>query len=184
MLFGGAFFDPSVRPARRTSLLGLMSNVGILLGGFVIFTSVFLPWVHGVLVGSAYTPPNAIAAEGALGWFLVALGGALILGAMANILGHSRRFNLGLQVFAIAAGIAALISHAFMRPCFAPPYEGRVLVGSLGFGPTCPWTGDGLGSGYYLVRAGAAITIASAALALAIAGIATTIRRRRTPVIA
>jgi hypothetical protein len=186
MLFGGAFFDPTRRSARRTSIGAFLSNAGILIGGFAILASVFLPWVHGVLADPTSTPPNGLAAIGALGWLLVIIGGTLLAGALANALSHSRPFNLGLQVFATVAGIAVLLSHPFMRPCFVPPVEGTQLHIGLPpqFGPGCPWTGNGLGAGYYLVRTGAAITVASAILALAISGFATVIWRRRAPVIA
>jgi hypothetical protein len=184
MLFGGAFFDPSVRPARRTSLLALLSNAGIVIGGFAILAGMFLPWVHRVLADPASTPPNGLAAIGARGWLLVMIGGALLAGALANILSHSRSFNLGLQVFAIAGSIAALVAHASARPCFAPPLEGPQLHIGLPIGPGCPWSGDGLGAGYYLVRTGAAITLTSAALALAISGLAAAIRHRRAPAVA
>jgi hypothetical protein len=182
MLFGGAFFDPTTRSARRTSIGAFLSNAGILIGGLAIIAGVFLPWVQGVFVGSAYAPPNGIAAGGALGWLLAALAVALILGALANILGHSRPFNFGLQLFAIVAGVAALISYTFSRPCFGLPPEG--IEHRIVFGPTCPWIGDGLGGGYYLVRTGAAITLISALLALAICGLATVIRHRRAPAVA
>jgi hypothetical protein len=114
----------------------------------------------------------------------VIIGGALFLGALAGILHSSRPFTVGLQLFAIVTGIAALIAHAFAaRPCFVPPEVGTRIHIGIAFGPVCPWTGDGLGAGYYLVRTGAVITIASAVIALALAGVATVIRRRRAPVI-
>jgi hypothetical protein len=53
MLFGGAFFDPTTRSARRMSIGAFLSNAGSLIGGFAILAGVFLPWVHGVFVGSA-----------------------------------------------------------------------------------------------------------------------------------
>jgi hypothetical protein len=183
MLFGGAFFNPNARSGWRTSISGLLSNLGILLGSLTMLAGVLLPWVHRAFVGSAYAPPNGIAAAGGLGWLLAVTAGLLFLGAMSGIISSSRPFTFGMQLFAIVGGTAALVAHAFARPCFGMPPEQIEHRISFPFGPVC-WTGDGLGAGYYLVRAGAVITIASAVFALAIAGVATAIRRRRAPAVA
>jgi hypothetical protein len=185
MLFGRAFFDQNARSGWRTSIGALLSNGGILVGGFIILAAVLLPWVHRVFVGPAYAPPNGISAVGGLGWLLAVIGGALFFGALAAIVSSSRSFTFGMQLFAIVGGTAALVAHAFARPCFEMPPEGtRILIGELELGPSCPWTGDGLSVGYHLVRTGAVITIASAVLALAIGGVATAIRHRHAPVAA
>src|SRR5437660_575430 len=107
MYYGGAFFDPNP-PAQRISFGALVTSFGILIGGLTLLAGVLLPWRVRTMVGPIGDPPNGFAAAGALGITLAVLGTALFLGAFANVISPSRPFTLGLQVFAIVAGVTTM----------------------------------------------------------------------------
>ena len=175
MYFGGAMFDPNPRQRRRTSLGALLSSAGIFIGGLTIVAGVFAPWTSERDPTVPFLQ-NGLVGAGPWAVALLTLGSILIVASAANGLSPARRFNLGLQIFAIVVGATAFGIDMALGWRYAPrgPFRCATAAQCLFF--RHPYQRQ---IGYWLTRNGAGIVIAAATVVLFAAGVSTLWARRR-----